>query len=68
MNTWIVVTSWFSFLQCNLLLGKNETVTLEMLKGGIYQIFQLERPYLTDEYRERVEAMQVDFVAKPDWL
>ena len=68
LNTWIVVTSWFSFLQCNLLMGKNETITIEMLKGGIYQICQLERPYLTDEYRERVEAMQADFVPKPDWL
>jgi AcrR family transcriptional regulator len=68
LNTWIVVTSWFSFLQCNLLADKNESITLEMLKGGIYQIFQLERPYLSDEYRERVEAMQAAFIPKPDWL
>jgi AcrR family transcriptional regulator len=68
LNTWIVVTSWFSFLQCNLLLDPNEKITLDMLKGGIYQIFQLERPYLSDEYRERVEAMQVAFIPKPDWL
>jgi AcrR family transcriptional regulator len=68
LNTWIVVTSWFSFLQCNLLADKNESITLDMLKGGIYQIFQLERPYLSDEYRERVEVMQAAFIPKPDWL
>jgi AcrR family transcriptional regulator len=68
LNTWIVVTSWFSFLQCNLLADKYESITLDMLKGGIYQIFQLERPYLSDEYRERVEAMQAAFIPKPNWL
>jgi AcrR family transcriptional regulator len=68
LNTWIVVTSWFSFLQCNLLADKYESITLDMLKGGMYQIFQLERPYLSDEYRERVEVMQAAFIPKPDWL
>jgi AcrR family transcriptional regulator len=68
LNTWIVVTSWFSFLQCNLLADKYESITLEMLKGGIYQIFQLERPYLSDEYRERAETMQAAFIPKPNWL
>ncbi len=68
LNTWIVVTSWFSFLQCNLLSDPEESITLDMLKGGIYQIFQLERPYLSDEYREQVQAMQEAFIPKPDWL
>ncbi len=68
LNTWIVVTSWFSFLQCNLLSDPNEGITLDMLKAGIYQIYQLERPYLSDEYRERVEEMQEAFIPKPDWL
>jgi AcrR family transcriptional regulator len=68
LNTWIVVTSWFSFLRCNLLLDPNEKITLEMVKGGIYQVFQLERPYLSDEYRDQVQAMQEAFVPKPDWL
>ncbi len=68
LNTWIVVTSWFSFLQCNLLSDADENITLDMLKGGIYQIFQLERPYLSDEYREQVQAMQEAFIPKPDWL
>lgn len=68
LNTWIVVTSWYSFLQCNLLSDAEQSITLDMLKGGIYQIFQLERPYLTDEYREQVTAMQEAFIPKPDWL
>jgi AcrR family transcriptional regulator len=68
LNTWIVVTSWFSFLQCNLLLDGTDSITVDMLKGGIYQIFQLERPYLTEEYREQVKAMQEAFIPKPSWL
>jgi AcrR family transcriptional regulator len=68
LNTWIVVTTWYSFLQCNLLLDANESITQDMLKGGIYQIFQLERPYLTEAYREQVEAMQEAFIPKPEWL
>lgn len=68
LNTWVIVTNWYSFLQCNLLLSENESITQDMLKGGIYQIFQLERSYLTDEYRERVEAMQEAFIPKPAWL
>lgn len=68
LNTWVVVTSWYSFLQCNLLSDADQGITLDMLKGGIYQVFQLERPYLTEEYREQVTAMQEAFIAKPDWL
>lgn len=68
LNTWIVVTGWFSFLQCNLLSDASQSITLDMVKGGIYQIFQLERPYLSDEYRERVEVMQEAFIPKPEWL
>lgn len=68
LNTWIVVTSWFSFLQCNLLVDGSSSITLDMLKGGIYQIFQLEHPYLTDECREQVKEMQQAFIPKPDWL
>jgi AcrR family transcriptional regulator len=68
LNTWIVVTGWFSFLQCNLLADASESITLDMVKGGVYQIFQLERPYLSDEYRDRVQAMQEAFIPKPEWL
>lgn len=68
LNTWIVVTSWYAFLQCNLLSDVEQGITLDMLKGGIYQIFQLERPYLTDAYREQVTAMQEKFISKPNWL
>lgn len=68
LNTWIVVTSWYSFLQCNLLSYGEEDITLDMLKGGIYQIFQLERPYLTEQYRAQVQAMQEAFIPRPSWL
>ena len=68
LNTWVVVTSWYSFLQCNLLSHGEQSITFDMLRGGIYQVFQLERPYLTDQYRDQVTEMQEQFISKPDWL
>lgn len=68
LNTWIVVTSWYSFLQCSLLVRESDNITLDTLKGGIYQIFQLERPYITDRYRDHLKKVQEEFIPKPDWL
>lgn len=68
LNTWIVVTSWFSYLRCTLLASESETISLELLQGGIYQVFVLERPYLTDAYREVMHELQLRFMPKPAWL
>lgn len=68
LNTWIVVTSWFSFLQCHLLSDSERVITQNMLQGGIYQVFSLERPYLTPEHRESVQALQEEFIPRPDWM
>ena len=68
LNTWIVVTSWFSFLHCNLLPGSDAPISEEMLSGGIYQVFSLERPYLTDEHRSAVMELQRQFIPRPSWL
>jgi len=68
LNTWIVVTSWFSFLRCNLLADDADTVSPELLQGGIYQVFALERPYLTDAYREVMNDLQRQYMPRPSWL
>lgn len=68
LSIWIVVTSWFSFLHCNLLTSDNEDISQEMLLSGIYQVFSLEKPYLTDEHREEVLAVQREFISRPTWL
>lgn len=68
LNTWILVTSWFSFLRCNLLGENQQEISQDMLWGGIYQVFTLERPFLTDEYRDEIEQLQVQLSPKPDWL
>lgn len=68
LNTWIVVTSWFSFLRCNLLATEQDSISPELLYGGIYQIFSLERPYLTDAYREPMLQLQRQFAPRPAWL
>lgn len=68
LNTWIVVTSWFSFLRCNLLADEADSISPELLQGGIYQVFALERPYLTDQYRGVMNELQQRFMPRPAWL
>ena len=68
LNTWIVVTSWFSFLRCNLLSDDGDSISPELLQAGIYQVFTLERPYLTDEYREVMNQLQATFMPRPPFL
>lgn len=68
LNTWIVVTSWFSFLRCNLLSDDGDSISPELLQAGIYQVFTLERPYLTDEYREVMNQLQTTFIPRPPFL
>ncbi|MBE0482083.1 MAG: TetR/AcrR family transcriptional regulator [Bacterioplanes sp.] len=68
LNTWIVVTSWFSFLRCNLLQHDDDSLSPELLQGGIYQVFMLEQPYLTDAYREHMTQLQRQFMPRPEWL
>ena len=68
LNTWIIVTSWFSFLLCNLLSDESQTISPELLQGGIYQVFTLERPYLTEEYRDVMCELQQRYMPRPSWL
>jgi AcrR family transcriptional regulator len=57
LNTWILVTSWFGFMHTNLLVEEGQEESLELLHAGMYQIFALESPYLTADYREPVSLM-----------
>jgi len=57
LNTWILVTSWFGFMHTNLLVEEGQEESRELLNAGIFQIFALERPYLTEEYREPVSKL-----------
>ena len=57
LNTWILVTSWFGFMHTNLLVGKEQEESRELLNAGVYQIFALERPYLTKDYQEPVAKL-----------
>ena len=64
LNTWIIVTSWFSFLRSNLLPSEQDGISQELLDSGIYQIFALERPYLTEPYREAMWQIQQRYASK----
>lgn len=68
LNVWIIVTSWFSFLRCNLLADDVDNISPELLQGGIYQVFILERPYITPAYVEMMNELQAKFVPRPVWL
>lgn len=58
LNTWIVVTSWFSFLRCTLALSSLEDVSVERVNSGIYQVLALERPYLNEPYKTQLQRLQ----------
>lgn len=68
LNTWIVVTSWFSYLRCNLISHESDVVSMDLLQGGIYQIYTLERPYIAAPYREAMDDIQRRFMPRPSWL
>lgn len=61
LNIWIIVTSWFSFLRSNLAIGGIQKISPELVNSGIYQILTLERPYLTEAYKEQLIKLQQDF-------
>lgn len=68
LNTWILVTSWFGFMHTNLLVNNAQEESRELLNAGIYQIFALERPYLTDDYKEPVAAIAAQLGKSLDQL
>lgn len=64
MNIWIVLTSWISFLHTSGIFGDGQAITRDLLKRGIYQIIQLEAPYLTGEAREKLPEMKARYMTK----
>ncbi|GGY56870.1 TetR family transcriptional regulator [Bacterioplanes sanyensis] len=68
LNTWIVVTSWISFLRTHLLAQGGQPENMLQLQGGVYQVFALERPFLTEAFRDEVVALQQAFAPRPQWL
>ncbi|ASP37662.1 TetR family transcriptional regulator [Bacterioplanes sanyensis] len=68
LNTWIVVTSWVSFLRTSLLADEHQSLDMQQLQGGVYQVFALERPYLTEAFRDEVVELQHNFAPRPQWL
>ena len=68
LNTWILVTSWFGFMHTNLLVEENQKESRELLNAGVYQIFALERPYLTQPYQEPVAKLAAQLGQSLDQL
>lgn len=60
LNTWIIVTSWFSFLRCHL-LDDHEDISQSMLNSGIHQIIELEKPFVTERFKDDIDALQATF-------
>ena len=68
LNTWILVTSWFGFMHTNLLVSDAQEESRELLNAGVYQIFALERPFLTEQYQEPVAAIAAQLGKSLDQL
>lgn len=56
-NTWINVTGWFAFLQ-SCVLEEGQSITKNMVEGGMYQVLQLESPYINSAYFTDIEALK----------
>jgi len=65
MNIWIILTSWISFLHTSGIFGDAGAISRDLLKRGIYQIIQLEAPYLTGEARDKLPEMKARYQNKP---
>lgn len=58
INIWVISTSWISFLHTSGLYGPTDSISRDLLKKGIYQIIQLEAPYLRGEAKSRLPALK----------
>ncbi|MDI1301448.1 MAG: TetR/AcrR family transcriptional regulator [bacterium] len=61
LNIWVITTSWISFLHTSGIFGHSGTISRDLLKRGIYQIIQLEAPYLRGEAREKLPEMKARY-------
>lgn len=61
LNIWVITTSWISFLHTSGIFGSSGTISRDLLKRGIYQIIQLEAPYLRGEAREKLPEMKARY-------
>lgn len=61
INIWVISTSWISFLHTSGLFGASDTIRREHLMRGIYQIIQLEAPYLRGEAQARIDDLKIRY-------
>lgn len=57
INTWVISSSWASFLYTTLPTLDEETISQDLIKRGIYQIVCLEAPYLTEKARKELPRL-----------
>lgn len=61
LNIWVIITSWISFLHTSGMFGSTENISRDLLKRGIYQIIQLEAPYLRGEAQAKLPEMKARY-------
>jgi AcrR family transcriptional regulator len=61
VNIWVIITSWISFLHTSGVFGETDNINRDLLRRGIYQIIQLEAPYLRGEAREKLSEMKARY-------
>ncbi len=65
LNVWLIVTNWMAFLKTAHAGEENNAIRKEMLKQGIYQVFCLTLPYLTEGYLDTVLAISQKYKPAP---
>jgi AcrR family transcriptional regulator len=62
VNIWVIITSWISFLHTSGIFGETDNISRDLLRRGIYQIIQLEAPYLRGEALEKLLEMKMRYL------
>ena len=61
LNSWLLMTSWVSFLCTTVLDGEQSELTPAMLRRGVYQVLSQELGLLTEQARPAIEALLAEY-------
>lgn len=63
VNSWLLMTSWISFVYTSVLDAEQSELTPALLRRGVYQVLAQELGLLTEQARPAVQAMLAEYYA-----
>ena len=61
LNTWVTATGWISFANAYLKSAEQETIPAALARHCIYQVFAMEKPFMTDRAQQELEQIEDQF-------